>query len=120
MSAADAPKRGTAAARGSFPPKSPTCPLRAMPSYSLYYMNPVSGHIDRRETLHAGDDVAAVHTLQGLQPDGAVELWRGGKKNSRQDGPPSPFRNRVLAPALEPTPEPGGEQVGPGWPPTSG
>ena len=31
-------------------------------------MNPVSGHIDRRETLHAGDDVAAVHLLQGLRP----------------------------------------------------
>ena len=68
-----------------------------MPYYQLYYMNPVSGHIDRRETVHAGDDVAAVHLLQGLRPDGPVELWREGRKISRQDGPPSPFRNRVLS-----------------------
>jgi hypothetical protein len=69
----------------------------AMPYYQLYYMNPVSGHIDRQETLHAGDDVAAVHLLQGLRPKGPVELWREGRKISRQDGPPSPFRNRALS-----------------------
>ena len=68
-----------------------------MPYYQLYYMNPVSGHIDRRETLHAGDDVAAVHLLQGLRLDAPVELWRDGRKVSRQDGPPSPFRNRALS-----------------------
>lgn len=68
-----------------------------MPYYQLYYMNPVSGHIDRRETLHAGDDVAAVHQLQGLKQNVPVELWRDGRKISRQDGAPSPFRDRVLA-----------------------
>ena len=67
-----------------------------MPYYQLYFMNAVSGHIDRRETLHAGDDVAAVHLLQGLKHKVPVELWRDGRKISRQDGPPSPFRNRVL------------------------
>ena len=70
-----------------------------MPNYLLYYLNPVSGHIDRRETLHAGDDVAAVHALQGRRFPVPVELWRDGRKISRQDGPPSPFLNRVLAPA---------------------
>ena len=74
-----------------------------MPYYQLYYMNPVSGHIDRRETLHAGDDVAAVHLLQGLRLDAPAELWRDGRKVSRQDGPPTPFRNRVPA-----RPSPGG------------
>ena len=68
-----------------------------MPRYLLYYMNPVSGHIDRRETLHAGDDVAAVHLLQRLASDGPVELWRDGRKVSRQDGAASPFRERALA-----------------------
>jgi hypothetical protein len=69
-----------------------------MPNYLLYYMNPVSGHIDGQETLHAGDDVAAVHMLQGRDFDVPVELWRDGRKISRQDGPPNPFRERVLAP----------------------
>ena len=77
-----------------------------MPIYSLYYMNPVSGHIDRRETLQAGDDVAAVHTLQGLRLDGPAELWRDGKKISRQDGPPKAFRDRLLAMAAPAGPEP--------------
>jgi len=67
-----------------------------MPYYQLYFMNPVSGHIDRRETVHAGDDVAAVHLLQGLAPAGPVELWRDGRKVSRQDGPASPFREHML------------------------
>jgi hypothetical protein len=70
-----------------------------MPNYLLYYMNPVSGHIDRQELLHAGDDVAAVHMLQSRPFDVPVELWREGRKISRQDGPPSPFREHVLAPA---------------------
>ena len=70
-----------------------------MPHYLIYHLNPVSGHIDRRETLHAGDDVAAVHLLQGRRFAVAVELWRDGRKIARQDGPPSPFLNRVLPPA---------------------
>jgi len=73
-----------------------------MPHYLLYYMNPVSGHIDRQEPLHAGDDVAAVHLLQGMRQDVPVELWRDGRKIARQDGPSSPFRNRVLAVGAEP------------------
>ncbi len=77
-----------------------------MPNYLLYYMNPVSGHIDRRGTLHAGDDVGAVHLLQGLKHDVPVELWRDGRKISRLDGPPSPFRDRVLAMAPASAPEP--------------
>lgn len=64
-----------------------------MPHYLLYYMNPISGHIDRRETLHAGDDVAAVHQLQRRRFDVPVELWRDGRKVSRQDGPPGVLRN---------------------------
>ncbi len=68
-----------------------------MPNYLIYYMNPVSGHIDRREALHAGDDVAAVHLLQGRSFDVPVELWRGGRKIARQDGPPDFFRDKVLA-----------------------
>jgi len=68
-----------------------------MPHYLLYYMNPVSGHIERRESLHAGDDVAAVHLLQGLRTEVPVELWRDGRKVARQDGPPSAFRDRLLA-----------------------
>ena len=67
-----------------------------MPQYLLYYMNPVSGHIERRETLHAGDDVAAVHLLQGLRAEVPVELWRDGRKVARQDGPPDPFLDRLL------------------------
>jgi hypothetical protein len=59
-------------------------------------MNPVSGHIDRRDTLHAGDDVAAVHMLQGKHFDVPVELWREGRKVVRHDGPPNLF-HRVLA-----------------------
>jgi len=70
-----------------------------MPNYLLYYMNPISGHIDRRETLHAGDDVAAVHMLQGRHYDVPVELWRDGRKISRQDGPPN-----ILHELLEPAP----------------
>jgi hypothetical protein len=72
-----------------------------MPHYQLYYMNPVNGHIDHVETIHAGDDVAAVHLFQGLRHDTPVELWRwrAGRKIAREDGPPSPFRNQVLAPA---------------------
>lgn len=76
-----------------------------MPSYLLYFMNPVSGHIDRQETLHAGDDVAAVHMLQGLPADVPVELWRDGRKVSRQDGPPNRFRDHLLEPAAA-APEP--------------
>jgi hypothetical protein len=70
-----------------------------MPHYLIYHLNPVSGHIDRRETLHAGDDVAAVHLLQGRRFAVAVELWRDGRKIARQDGPPGPFQNRLLRPA---------------------
>lgn len=70
-----------------------------MPNYLLYHLNPVSGHIDRRETLQAGDDVAAVHVLQSRRFAVPVELWRDGRKVSRQDGPPSPFLNRLLKPA---------------------
>jgi hypothetical protein len=73
-----------------------------MPHYLLYFMNPVSGHIDRRETLHAGDDVAAVHQLQTQTFAVPVELWRDGRKIARQDGPSSPFRERLLAAAPEP------------------
>jgi hypothetical protein len=62
-------------------------------------MNPVSGHIDRQELLHAGDDVAAVHMLQSRAFAVPVELWREGRKISRQDGPASPFREHVLAAA---------------------
>jgi hypothetical protein len=73
-----------------------------MPNYLLYFMNPVSGHIDRQELLHAGDDVAAVHMLQGRAYDVPVELWRAGRKISRQDGPPSPLREHLLAAAAGP------------------
>ena len=76
-----------------------------MPYYQLYLMNPVSGHIDQRETIHAGDDVAAVHLLQGLGYGVPVELWRDGRKIARQDGPPSPFRNQVLGVTVEPQTE---------------
>lgn len=80
-----------------------------MPNYLIYYMNPVSGHIERRESLHAGDDVSAVHLLQLRRFDVPVELWRDGRKVSRQDGPPSPFRSHVLRAAgapLAPLPDP--------------
>lgn len=70
-----------------------------MPVYSLYFMNPVSGHIDRRDSFHAGDDVSAVHQLQGMRVAVPVELWRDGRKIARQDGPANPFRDRVFAPA---------------------
>jgi hypothetical protein len=70
-----------------------------MPNYLLYYMNPISGHIDRRETLHAGDDVAAVHLLQRRQFDVPVELWRDGRKISRQDGPPNLLKDFLFEPA---------------------
>ena len=73
-----------------------------MPNYLLYFMNPVSGHIDRQELLHAGDDVAAVHMLQSRPFDVPVELWREGRKISRQDGPSRPFLEHVLAPAAPP------------------
>ena len=78
--------------------------LREMPHFQLYFMNPVSGHIERRETIHAGDDVAAVHRLQGLGHDAPVELWRDGRKLAREDGPTNLFRDRVLSPV--PTAEP--------------
>lgn len=70
-----------------------------MPTYLLYHMNPISGHIDRRETLHAGDDVAAVHVLQGRQFGVPVELWRDGRKISRQDGPPGLLQELLLEPS---------------------
>lgn len=70
-----------------------------MPNYLLYHLNPVSGHIDRRETLHAGDDVAAVHAMQTRRFPVPVELWRDGRKIARQDGPPGPFQRRAPAPA---------------------
>jgi hypothetical protein len=73
-----------------------------MPNYLIYHLNPVSGHIDRRETLHAGDDVAAVHLMQSQRFAVPVELWRDGRKIARQDGPPSPFMNRLLVPAHGP------------------
>lgn len=77
-----------------------------MPYYQLYLMNPVSGHIDRQESLHAGDDVAAVHLLQSQRFDVPVELWRDGRKVARQDGPPSLFRNQMLAARAARAPEP--------------
>ena len=79
-----------------------------MPNYLLYYMNPISGHIDRRETLHAGDDVGAVHLLQSRDFSVPVELWRDGRKISRQDGPPSPLRDFLLEPAAPHAGEPAG------------
>ena len=79
--------------------------LPYMPNYLLYYMNPISGHIDRRETLHAGDDVAAVHLLQSRQFDVPVERGRDGRKVSRQDGPPSPLRG-LVEPTRAASPEP--------------
>ena len=79
-----------------------------MPNYLLYFMNPVSGHIDRREALHAGDDVAAVHLLQRQRFDVPVELWRDGRKIAREDGPASPLRERLLAVSTR-APEPRGE-----------
>jgi hypothetical protein len=80
-----------------------------MPDYLLYYLNPVSGHIDRRETLHAGDNVAAVHLLQSRRFAVPVELWRDGRKIARQDGPASPFRDRVLRPERAAAPAAGTE-----------
>lgn len=74
-----------------------------MPHYLLYFMNPVSGHIDRREALHAGDDVAAVHLLQGMRQEVPLELWRDGRKIARQDGPASPFRNQLPAAGAAPS-----------------
>ncbi len=75
-----------------------------MPHYLLYYMNPVSGHIERRESLHAGDDVAAVHLLQGMRTEVPVELWQDGRKVARQDGPPSLLLERLLSVAVAPEP----------------
>jgi hypothetical protein len=77
-----------------------------MPAYTLYFMNSVSGHIGREETLHAGDDVAATCLIQGRNFNVPVELWRDGKKVAREVGPPNLLRKQmfdaVVSAQLEP------------------
>ena len=59
-----------------------------MPAYRLYHLDRFSGHIERAETLHAADDVAAIHRIQLRQSPEPMELWCGGRKISRFDGVP--------------------------------
>ena len=59
-----------------------------MPEYRLYHLDRFSGHIERAETLHAADDVAAIHRIQLRQSPEPMELWCGARKVSRFDGTP--------------------------------
>lgn len=63
-----------------------------MPSYTLYHMNLVTGHIDGKQRIHAGDDAAAVHLVQQRAGEGPLELWRDGRKICRMDGSPNVFQ----------------------------
>ena len=74
-----------------------------MPCYLLYHLNRSSGHIDRVEEIDAVDDVRAVAIVRKLERDGAVELWREGRKVLRLEGStrpsvptePRPFRGSL-------------------------
>lgn len=60
-----------------------------MSNYRLYFMDPVTGHIDRFEDFVASDDVEAIHQVSRRRRDVPVELWRDGEKVTRLDGEPS-------------------------------
>ncbi len=48
--------------------------------YRLYFMNPISGHIDRYLDFAAENNVAAIVVAHGHEGDAPIELWCGHKK----------------------------------------
>jgi hypothetical protein len=59
-----------------------------MPDYRLYFMDPHSGHIDRVEDFHSGDDVEASLLVQRRAAGVPMELWTAGRKVMRVDAAP--------------------------------
>ena len=59
-----------------------------MPTYRVYHLDPLTGHINNAEELFAADDVAAIHGLQQRQSPHPLELWDGTRKVSRIDALP--------------------------------
>lgn len=51
--------------------------------YRLYFMNPVSGHIDRFLDFAAENNVTAIVAAHEHQGDAPLELWCGHKKICR-------------------------------------
>jgi len=58
-----------------------------MPFYRLYFLNRLTGHIDRAEDFDAADDVQAVALVRDIERETAVELWQERRKVLRLEGP---------------------------------
>ena len=58
--------------------------------YRLYFMNPISGHIERFADFEAPDDSAALSLAREHIGDNPLELWCGSRKVHRIEAFASP------------------------------
>jgi hypothetical protein len=65
--------------------------------YRLYFLNAVSGHIDRFEEYDVDDDAAAIERAERRCGAVPLELWSGGRK-VRHFALPANFKPRPAAP----------------------
>ena len=54
-----------------------------MAYYRLYFMHPLSGHIERVHELEAGSDEDAIRLIEAKAGREPLELWCGGRKVHR-------------------------------------
>jgi hypothetical protein len=65
--------------------------------YRLYFLNAVSGHIERFEEYDASDDAAAIEIAERRWGAVPLELWSGGRK-VRHFALPVSFKPRPMVP----------------------
>jgi hypothetical protein len=56
--------------------------------YRLYFMDPLSGHIDQFREFEADDDEAAIAIAEAWREDRPMELWNRERKLRHWDAAP--------------------------------
>lgn len=72
--------------------RSPTNREDVVGCYRLYFMNLVTGHIDRYEEFDASDDQMAISIGAAWVGDQPIELWCGQRKVYRIEAGPGDQR----------------------------
>ena len=60
-----------------------------MSYYRLYFMHPLSGHIERVHELEAGSDAEAIRLVEAKAGREPLELWCGTRKIHRIEAVPA-------------------------------
>ena len=55
--------------------------------YRLYFMDPLTGHIDHFREFEAADDQSATTVAEGWREERSMELWNRERKLRRWDPP---------------------------------